>query len=200
MLSAGSVLAAIWIVFAAYWAVSAFNVKRNIRDGGNISRAHRAWFRIALIAFVVWTMSELAYRTGGAAQPGGIFEAAPPGGFPPAVRYLGAAIAAAGIGFAIWARSHLGRNWSPYPSLKEGHELVTAGPYRFVRHPIYTGIFAAVFGTALAQGPAWFVALAAAGAVFVWRIRAEERIMEAQFPREYREYRRGTKAFIPYIW
>ena len=53
---------------------------------------------------------------------------------------LGAIMIAAGLGFAVWARAHLGRNWSGIVTVKEGHALVRTGPYRAVRHPIYTGL------------------------------------------------------------
>ena len=61
--------------------------------------------------------------------------------------YPGLLLTAAGIGFAIWARLHLGRYWSGIITLKEGHKVITTGPYRWVRHPIYTGWLAGMFGS-----------------------------------------------------
>ena len=57
-----------------------------------------------------------------------------------------------GLAFAVWARVHLGRNWSGSVTVKEGHELIRTGPYAYVRHPIYTGLITAVLGTAIASG------------------------------------------------
>jgi len=65
---------------------------------------------------------------------------------------LGAALTFAGVAFAIWARMWIAGNWSLDVTLKRDHELVTSGPYRWVRHPIYTGVLLGLIGTALAVG------------------------------------------------
>ena len=69
--------------------------------------------------------------------------------------YVGLALTAGGLGFTMWARRALGTNWSAWPGLKKDHELVERGPYRLVRHPIYTGLLLAIFGTCLAGGRLW---------------------------------------------
>lgn len=114
-----------------------------------------------------------------------------------ALPLLGALMVAAGLGFAAWARRHIGRNWSGRVEVKEGHALVRSGPYRFVRHPIYTGLLLAIVGTALALGE-WRGALAVVLVlgVLARRIGAEEQRMRQTFP-EYEEYRRATPALIP---
>lgn len=68
------------------------------------------------------------------------------------VRLAGVIVCAAGVAFAVWARHHLGRNWSSAVTLKVDHELVRKGPYTFVRHPMYVGITSALLGTALVNG------------------------------------------------
>jgi protein-S-isoprenylcysteine O-methyltransferase Ste14 len=114
---------------------------------------------------------------------------------------LSSIICAAGIAFAIWARRTLGRNWSAIPSVKEGHELVIRGPYHLVRHPIYTGILLAMLGSpVLHEGRVrslLFFAFIAIGLHF--KSRVEEGLMMQTFPDSYPEYRRRTKAIIPYI-
>lgn len=114
-----------------------------------------------------------------------------------ALPLLGTALVAAGLGFAVWARWHIGRNWSGYVGLKEGHTLVCSGPYRLVRHPIYTGLLLALFGTALAIGQ-WrgLLAVLCALLTILRRIGVEERRMRQTFA-EYEEYRRTTPALIP---
>src|SRR3954471_14186951 len=67
-------------------------------------------------------------------------------------KLAGLALVCAGMLFMVWARVHLGRYWSGYVTLKEGHQLIRTGPYRLVRHPIYTGFLAAALGTALVVG------------------------------------------------
>src|SRR6185437_13420947 len=113
---------------------------------------------------------------------------------------LGLVFVAAGIAFAIWARIHLGRNWSGTPSIKKDHELVTSGPYRFVRHPIYTGIILALIGNVLVAGLPWIAALILFGVIFLFRIPKEEGYMMQLFPDQYPEYRKHSKALIPFVW
>jgi len=84
-------------------------------------------------------------------------------------------------------------------SFKEGHELVTTGPYRFVRHPIYTGMLAAVLGSALVTGRIWLAIFVWMGIYCVYSAKTEERLMMQQFPEQYAKYKSRTKAFIPYV-
>lgn len=119
----------------------------------------------------------------------------------PTVAYAGVAITAAGVTVAIWARAILGGNWSANVTVKQSHELALGGPYRFVRHPIYSGLTLAVLGTALAAGNLRGV-VALAVSLFAWRIKwpMEERFMVEQFGDRYVDYRRRVKAIIPGVW
>jgi len=112
---------------------------------------------------------------------------------------VGAVLCVLGIGIAVWARVYLGRNWSPAPALKHGHELVTSGPYTLVRHPIYTGVILAVLGSTLAS-PQWLIIFFLITGMFIWRVHVEEALMLKQFPNQYPEYKKRTWALIPYIW
>jgi protein-S-isoprenylcysteine O-methyltransferase Ste14 len=113
---------------------------------------------------------------------------------------IGLALTILGLGFAVWARVHLGRFWSGTVTLKENHELVRSGPYAFVRHPIYTGLLTAAAGTALARGTfaAW-LALGLIGVACWLKIRAEENLLTNHFGDTYREYRRQVAALIPFV-
>lgn len=114
--------------------------------------------------------------------------------------WVGAALTLAGLLFTVWARVHLGRNWSGIVTLKEGHELVTGGPYRFVRHPIYTGLLLAFIGSALARGE-WRGVLAVALALWaLWRkLRIEERWMRERFGSSYEAYSERVAALVPWL-
>jgi protein-S-isoprenylcysteine O-methyltransferase Ste14 len=106
-----------------------------------------------------------------------------------------------GVGFAVWARTVLGRNWSGRVTLKHDHELIRSGPYALVRHPIYTGILVAVLGSAILIG-GW---RAVAGfAIFMFaisiKIRLEERVMSQAFADAYRDYSRETWRLLPGVW
>jgi protein-S-isoprenylcysteine O-methyltransferase Ste14 len=113
--------------------------------------------------------------------------------------WLGLALCLAGFGLAIWARMYLGRNWGMPMSLRRGHELVTSGPYAYVRHPIYTGIMLAMIGSALARALLWLLLLLLFSAYFLFSARTEEKMMLAQFPDAYPAYRRRTKMLIPFV-
>jgi len=76
---------------------------------------------------------------------------------------------------------------------------VTSGPYRLVRHPIYSGILLAGVGTAVALRWSWIVAPVLAGIYFVYAATVEERYLTQQFPDDYPAYRRSTKMLVPFI-
>jgi protein-S-isoprenylcysteine O-methyltransferase Ste14 len=119
----------------------------------------------------------------------------PPAGW---VTAFAVGMTSAGLLFAIWARVHLGGNWSGTVTMKVGHELIRSGPYRWVRHPIYSGIFLAVLGMSVERRQLRsIVALALIYAGFFRKIRKEEQFMNTLFGAGYSEYRRTTGALIP---
>jgi len=113
----------------------------------------------------------------------------------------GSILTALGLFGAVWARIYLGRNWSGYVTYKEDQTLVTTGPYRYVRHPIYTSMILMFIGTILYYGTLFisifFVIL---GISFILRTRKEEEIMVKLFGEKYTEYMKGTKRLIPFIY
>jgi protein-S-isoprenylcysteine O-methyltransferase Ste14 len=176
---------ALWLIFLGVWIIAAVGTKRTVRRE---SAANRLAYVVpaAIGAFLVF-------------QPGhlGRLDVR----FLPdtrAVGLAGLAITAAGIGFAIWARFTLGRNWSGTVTVKEDHRLIRTGPYRFVRHPIYSGILAALLGTAIGQGAVSSL-IGVAIALYALRIKwlIEERFMVEQFGDEYVQYQREVSAVIP---
>ena len=113
---------------------------------------------------------------------------------------IGLTLFLGGLAFAVWARVHLGRNWGVPMSQRVDPELVTSGPYRYVRHPIYSGILLALVGTALGLDLYWFVPAAAAGVYFVYSATVEERLMSERFPTQYPAYRARTRMLVPFVW
>jgi protein-S-isoprenylcysteine O-methyltransferase Ste14 len=113
---------------------------------------------------------------------------------------VGLAMTLTGLAFTIWARVSLGRNWSGTVEVKQNHELVRRGPYRIVRHPIYSGALFAMLGTAIAFGE-WRGYPGFAIALFTWKIKSltEERFMSEQFGDAYVRYQAEVKALIPGI-
>ena len=116
------------------------------------------------------------------------------------LQWVGVGLCLAGFGFAVWARVHIGRNWGMPMSLREGHELVTSGPYAYVRHPIYSGLMLAMIGSAFTVGLVLLLVLPLYFAYFLFSARSEEKTMLAQFPEAYPAYRRRTKMLIPFVF
>lgn len=113
---------------------------------------------------------------------------------------LGVLICAVGVAFAIWARIHLGNNWGMPMAQKESPELVTSGPYRWVRHPIYTGIGLGILGSAITGGLPWLFWLIYTSIAFYFSAKKEEKMMMEKFPEAYASYRTHTKMLIPFIY
>jgi protein-S-isoprenylcysteine O-methyltransferase Ste14 len=118
--------------------------------------------------------------------------------FRPWLGWLGVAVTILGFAFTLWARFTLGGNWSGTVTIKVKHELVCTGPYRYVRHPIYTGMIAAMAGTALARDQ-W---IGAAAVILLWLSFSIKRLKEEQFMRQtfgaqYDDYARTTGAIFP---
>jgi len=119
--------------------------------------------------------------------------------FPQGVRWFGAGLILAGNLLFIWSHKALGRNWSPFLEIRKGHTLVTDGPYRFFRHPMYAAIFLIGIGVSLLSAN-WIVALSymlSVSCMYLVRVSDEEEMMIGQFENQYREYMRRTGRLIP---
>lgn len=192
MIAARALVLWLWAGFAMSWLVLARFNKKPSRSAPRWG----AWgLRLLVIAGILAAM--LLRRL----APGlvGFLRAHVPLQPGASSQWLGVGSCVAGFAFAFWARVHIGRNWGVPMSLREGHELVTSGPYRYVRHPIYTGIMLAMIGTALATDARWLALFPIYCAYFIFSARSEEKTMQAQFPQAYPEYRRRTKMLIPFV-
>ena len=177
------VIPAIWVAFWIYWLAASLTVKA--------TRTRRPSAYVIRVAIVLVVLSLL--RAGVLRGRGGAIHN-------PWLEALGFVVFSVGIGLAVWARIYLGRNWGTPMSEKTDPELVTTGPYRYVRHPIYSGILLGMIGTTLAITYVWLVAVVVLGAYFVYSATIEERIMERLFPDAYPPYKRSTKMLIPFIF
>jgi protein-S-isoprenylcysteine O-methyltransferase Ste14 len=178
----------VWIVFVLYWQIKAADTKVTQRLEPAASRILRVL--IFLIAIALLSIPRIPL-------PWLYIQLWPPGYGP---FWLGAAITVAGLLFAVWARVHLGRNWSRSVTIKEGHELITTGPYAVVRHPIYTGILAGFLGMAIAISQVrGFIVVVLIFFVFWLKLRMEEEFMRSQFGETYATYARKTAALVPYL-
>ncbi len=116
------------------------------------------------------------------------------------VRWLGAAMTVLGIGIAFWARAYLARQWGMPMTQSSRPQLITKGPYRWIRHPIYSGILLAGIGTFLAVSYLLIVAFAVMAAYFIYASYQEEAFLGTELGREYLSYKQRTKMFIPYVY
>jgi isoprenylcysteine carboxyl methyltransferase (ICMT) family protein YpbQ len=181
-------IAALWLLLITYWAIAGINVKASVG---------RSWLRgcgvrLGLIVLLVLAFRAPILRQGLQAMQA--YEA-----HSPLLRIGGVVLCATGVGLAIFARIHLGRNWGMPASRKEDPELVTTGPYAVVRHPIYTGIILAMLGSMMGAGVYWVLPLVLFGAYFVTSARREEKFMLERFPEQYPAYVQRTKMLLPFI-
>jgi protein-S-isoprenylcysteine O-methyltransferase Ste14 len=181
------IIAGLWLLFVAYWAVAAIGAKCNA--GSRVWRAGIGLrlILILLIAVVVRfpALREFLAETQRAARHSDI------------LGWAGVVLCVLGFGLAMVARWYLGRNWGMPMSRKEQPELVTSGPYAYIRHPIYSGLILAMFGSAMGVTIIWALVLVPIGAYFIYSARREEALMLQQFPEQYAAYRARTGMLAP---
>jgi protein-S-isoprenylcysteine O-methyltransferase Ste14 len=178
----------LWLVWLAGWTISGLRTKRVVRAEGIASRL------LHLIPLALG-ITLLTFR-----RAGGPWLAARM--YPQTVWsfWIGTALIVLGLGFAGWARIHLAGNWSGTVTLKQDHSLTRTGPYRLVRHPIYTGVLTAILGSVIAEAE-WrgVVALVLITLSFLRKIVVEERFLTAQFGDAYARYRAEVPALVPWM-
>lgn len=177
-----------WVIFLLVWLMAAISTKRSVYHE---SRAQRLRYSILLVIGYLLLLNgrRLPYPLDARVVPP-----------TEAMAWTGAFLCIAGLSFSIWARAALGPNWSATVSLKEGHELIVRGPYRFVRHPIYTGMLTMFLATVIVLG--YLGGIVGAVLVFVsFRIKLgdEEKLMLKQFPDQYAAYQKRVKRIIPFV-
>jgi protein-S-isoprenylcysteine O-methyltransferase Ste14 len=170
-----------WGAFWLYWLVAAFSVKR-----GRVPWSRELRIRAVIVVIVIVLIRFGVFR--GHDLNTNPWRAG-----------LGLVLFALGLGFAVWARAHIGRNWGAPMTQKDEPELVTSGPYHLVRHPIYSGIVVGGVGTAVALSWTWLIAAVLAGVYFLYSATVEERYLTEHFPDTYPAYKRSTKMFVPFI-
>jgi protein-S-isoprenylcysteine O-methyltransferase Ste14 len=171
-----------WVAFWVYWLIASASAKP-----GQTRWTRFAGIRIGVILIVLLLVRVRAFKGSAATNHN------------PWLLGVGLAVFVLGLALAIWARVYLGRNWGMPMSQKEDPELVTSGPYRRVRHPIYSGIILAMIGTTIAVSLYWLVAVVVMGAYFFYSATVEERNMARLFPDSYPGYKRSSKMLVPFV-
>jgi protein-S-isoprenylcysteine O-methyltransferase Ste14 len=171
-------VAVLWGVLGLYWLVAAAWAKHGTQRGRNVRPGLIAIISVVLVL---------------------VFRETRPTVHAQALQEIGLVVLVAGLGLAVWARINLGRNWGMPMTQTDEPELVTSGPYRSIRHPIYSGLLLGLLATALATNPYWFIALGIMAAYFIHSAQVEEGLMTASFPAAYPSYKARTKMLVPFL-
>jgi protein-S-isoprenylcysteine O-methyltransferase Ste14 len=170
-----------WLIFWGYWLLSAAGAKASVKGRGWLRRPVTgiSVLCVFLLTRVIKSGSFVVHS--------------------PILGAIGAVVFACGIALAVWARVYLGSNWGMPMSQRVEPELVTSGPYRLVRHPIYSGLLLGLVGTALATNLLGLILVPVLCAYFYFSATVEERNLTATFPTSYPAYRASTKMLIPFV-
>ena len=183
-----NVIGSCWGIFCIIWLLAAFFTKRSVYQE---STGQRLRYVVPLLigGYLLFKGNRLPDPLNHRVIPH--FEA---------LAWVGLVLCVAGLAFCLWARFTLGRNWSGVVTLKGGHELITRGPYGWVRHPIYTGLLAMLVATLLVLGHiAGIIALPLVFVSLWMKLRYEEKLMLQKFPDEYAAYQQRVKRIIPFV-
>ncbi len=177
---------AMWLAFSLYWEIAAKDASAEKSSEATLSRSVHVLIANAALLLIFIPVPRLMGRF-----------------LPVSTPFIAAGLVLTGCGLAlsIWARIHLGRNWSGRITIKVDHQLVRSGPYRLVRHPIYTAILAMYAGTMLVSGE-WHALIGMFLAVFAYwhKVRMEEANLARAFGPDYSDYRRTTCALVPWVF
>lgn len=179
--------AACWVLFFGYWLYAAIRKRKAAKRRESI--VGRMGQLLPMAAAYTLMFSYAAHRgwLGMRFIPRSV-----------ELEIVGAILTVAGLAVAIWARLRLGANWSAQVSIRANHELIRTGPYRWIRHPIYTGMLIGLAGTALVLGEnRGIVSFAIAAASFYFKARKEENFLAQEFGSRFQEHRQHTGMFLP---
>ena len=177
----------LWVIWAVSWLLAAKWSSRSHSSAGRIAQLP---YRLIITAGYV-----LLFGVSPGRASGHFFVLSQWGG------WIMTALTAVGFAFTWWARLHLGKLWSPFVTRKDEHRIIETGPYRIVRHPIYTGVILASVTVAVLKGNLYaFTGAFLIGAGFWTKARLEERFLSEQLgPETYAGYRRRVPMLIPFF-
>jgi protein-S-isoprenylcysteine O-methyltransferase Ste14 len=173
----------LWLVFSVYWSIAARQSKPTQMSESVASRQLHVVLVNGALLLLLLPVPGLTRRF----LPGS-----------PVLIVVGLVVQTAFLLFAVWARRHLGRNWSGEVRIATEHELIRSGPYKYIRHPIYTAILGMYIGTMLVSGEIHALVALAVVTLAYWRkIRMEEHALDGVFGEAYATYRRESWALVP---
>lgn len=183
-------------MFGLFFVVRAYHHRKVVQEGGAIEYREphqRAMQLMRSLVGVAWLLAMAAYFF----APSWVAWADFP--LPVEVRWAGLALGYANLPLLWWIEATLGKNFNTTLHIREGHTLVTAGPYHWVRHPMYTSLYILVSAIFLASAN-WLVGLPgllSLTIIILNRVQREEAVMLEQFGDEYRNYMQRTGRFLP---
>jgi protein-S-isoprenylcysteine O-methyltransferase Ste14 len=177
-----------WVLFSIYWSASATHAPAKTAESRGSRRIHEVLINAGYLLLLLPSVLS---------RPIPVVQAR----FLPVSPVwvaLGLAMEAGSLALAVWARRTLGQNWSGRIEIKMDHRLIRSGPYRRLRHPIYTAVVGMAAGTAITIGKAYTLfAVAVIVGAYIRKIRLEETALDGAFGPEYDEYRQSTWGLIP---
>lgn len=179
-----------WIAFWVYWIISAFGSKQEVHS--NIKQfviIRIAIFPLTAALAIIFNQLPDSLKNHYHAVNNNHLALA-----------VGLIIFLIGFALAVWARIYLGKNWGMPMTQKQNPELVTSGPYSYVRHPIYAGILLMALGSFLEVNIYWLIVFIIAAVLFIYSAVAEEKLMMKLFPKVYPSYKAKTKMLIPFVF
>jgi protein-S-isoprenylcysteine O-methyltransferase Ste14 len=191
MVLAQSIILGCWVIFGAYWLISARSVKATQEKAGGIGGIRHLLFVLVLIFLFATGLGILPiYPLNVLLIPHANF-----------LVLLSVVMVLAGLIIAILARRTLAQNWSgAVLAFKKDHELIITGLYAYMRHPIYSGVLLMFLGTTLLAGsPGALFGFLVILSVFCLRMQWEEQLLTRHFPQQYPEYKKRVKALIPFL-
>jgi len=174
-----------WLAFWVYWFISAARTKP---VASRSKSGVKMRFGIFILLIFILRLSYPAISTTGSRIPANVSHLIIPISL---ILFFG------GLSLAVWARIFIGKNWGFPMSQNTSPELVTSGPYAYVRHPIYSGVLMATLATAIVSGPFWLLILFVLSVYFIYSAKQEEKYLLKTFPKAYPKYKHTTKMLIP---
>ncbi len=182
------IILVVWALFWVYWFIKATDSKKNLSIG--IKKGIGFRLGILILAVVTIRLESNNLRN---------FNFTNLNDHNLAFEVIGLIVFISGLALAIWARAYLGRNWGMPMSEKHNPELITAGPYKYIRHPIYTGIITGFLGTAIAINISLLLIFFFASTYFIYSATKEEQYLARKFPKTFLKYKKTSKMLIPFI-
>jgi protein-S-isoprenylcysteine O-methyltransferase Ste14 len=192
MLNASNIITICWLIFLGYWIVNWRSVKpaQEIAWRAPGFRWTMLWIIILILVITHFLFPQHSLHFLKITSTAPLF-----------LQIIGVGLTVLGLIIAIIARKTLSDNWSSDIEFKKNHKLITEGIYRYIRHPIYTGIICMGLGAIIVDQSIIVVLFYFCMAAFlIYKMKKEETLLLKHFQKEYPAYMKKTKALIPFIY